>query len=386
MYNTQYSEQPTVVLISIDGFRHDYAQKHQATNLLDIANEGVHASSLIPCFPSKTFPNHYSIITGMYPENHGLLDNYFYDQTRNEYFQGFKAQDGSWYGGTPLWSLANQQGLKTASFLWLGSEANIKNSRPTYYKNWQQYQKASGTHIVRQVINWLKLPKQKRPQFISAYFSSVDQAGHDFGVDSPELKTSVQEIDQNIGKLRHELNQLDFPVDLIIVSDHGMTNTNNDKPIIFSDIYNFSNIYHTQRDTYMMAYSTDSLTIEEMYHTLKENQNEQYIVYKKNEIPNNFRFQNNERIGDLLVVANPPYIFIKRRDRSNGKGTHGYDPANMDMHGVFYAIGPNIKNGMKVNSFENIHIYPLIADLLNLSYDTTSIDGKYEILQKVVIE
>jgi predicted AlkP superfamily pyrophosphatase or phosphodiesterase len=379
------SEQSTVVLISIDGFRHDYAERYQATNLLEIADEGVQASSLIPCYPSKTFPNHYSIITGMYPENHGILDTYFFDRNRNEFFQGGKVQDGSWYGGTPLWVLANQQGLKSASFLWLGSEADIKNSRPTYYKDWQIYQKSSGKDIVRQLVDWLKLPKQTRPQFLSAYFSMVDQAGHDFGVDSPELKKSVEEIDQTIGKLRLELKQLDFPVDLIIVSDHGMTNIDNKSIINVNDIYNFKDIYHIQRDTHMMVYLSDSLAVEEIYQSLNENQNNQFIAYKKNDIPESFHFHKNERVGDLLIVANPPFIF-STSDATNAKGTHGYDPKNEDMHGIFYAEGPNIKKGLRIKSFENIHIYPFIADILNLSYDDTAIDGDPNVLQELVLD
>ena len=375
-----------VILISIDGFRHDYAEKYQATNLLEIIQEGSSTSSLIPCYPSKTFPNHYSIVTGMYPENHGIVGNYFYEPNRDDYYmanQSTKVQDGSWYGGKPLWALANQHEFKSATFFWVGSEAEINGSRPTYYKKYDS--KITGDTIVNQIIDWLRLPKDDRPQLVNAYFSLVDKAGHDYGVDSPELKNAVLEMDQYIGKLREQISQLHIPVNLIIVSDHGMTNTNYEIPIYYEDFINLKNINHIYRDALIMIYSNDSFILNAMYDTLKLNERDLYTVYKKENIPAQYHFQNSERIGDLLLVANPPNIFSSKKN-INGKGTHGYDPKYKDMHGVFFATGPNIKKALKINSFENIHIYPMVANLLNIPYDTLAIDGKHEVLQALVIE
>lgn len=379
-------DEPYVILISIDGFRHDYAEQFQAANLLQIAKEGTSAVSLIPCYPSKTFPNHYSIITGLYPENHGIVDNYFYDPNLSDYYmanQSEKVQDGSWYRGTPLWVLAKQQGLKTATYFWIGSEAKIKGHRPDYYKNFDS--KIKSKEITSQIISWLKLPKEDRPQLINAYYSLVDNAGHKFGTESPELRNAVLEMDRNIGILRNAINQLDLPVNMIIVSDHGMTNTNFETPIYYEDFIQLENVNHIYRDALMMIYSTDSTEIDRMYDTLKTNENTRYNTYMKNNIPTEYHFQKNDRIGDILLVANPPNIF-SLRSKVNGKGTHGYDPKHREMHGVFYAIGPNIKESSKVNSFENIHIYPMISDLLNISHDTLGIDGDYKILEEIVIE
>ena len=383
---TDQKEKSYVVLISIDGFRHDYAERYNAVNLLKIAQEGTSASSLIPCYPSKTFPNHYSIITGMYPENHGIVDNYFYDPKRNGYYMANQVEtvkEGSWYGGTPLWSLANQQELKSATFFWIGSEAEINGHRPTYYKDYDPNLEEEET--VNQITNWLKLPKEERPRFICAYFSLVDDAGHDYGVDSPELKEAVKKIDLNIGDLKTKLSELDLPINLVIVSDHGMTNTNYKEPIYFEDIINLSNIHHIYRDSHMMIYEPNDSLMNTMYDTLKSYENDRFITYKKEDIPSEYHYQINDRIGDLLLVANPPYIFSPK-DEDNGKGTHGFDPIHEEMHGVFYAVGTDIKNNLKINSFKNIHIYPMIADILDLSYETLDIDGKHEVLKPILID
>ena len=231
------STSPHVLLISIDGFRHDYAERYQATNLLEIASEGTQASSLIPCFPSKTFPNHYSIVTGMYPENHGIVDNYFYDPNLDDYFlanESDKVQNGDWYGGNPIWSLANQQGLKSATYFWIGSEAKINGSRPTYYKKYNPA--VSGQEITTQILQWLQMPDNERPQLVAVYFSLVDVAGHDVSIDSPELKKAVLEIDNLIGELRNEIHKIDIPINLLLVSDHGMMNTNYENPIYYENL------------------------------------------------------------------------------------------------------------------------------------------------------
>ncbi len=379
-------EEPIVVLVSIDGFGHDYAEKYEAKTLLAIANEGIQASSLTPCYPSKTFPNHYSIATGMYPENHGIVDSYFYDPGIDDYYissQGRKVRDEKWYGGNPLWVLAGQQGLKTATYFWIGSEAEINGDRPTYYKNYDP--KITGDEIVTQVIEWLELPKEVRPQFVSAYFSLVDNAGHDYGVDSPELKDAVLQMDKYIGRLQNKITQLDISVNLIIVSDHGMINVDLENPIYYEEIANLENINYIPRDSHLMIYDTDSTVISMMYDAFLSKEKGRYITYKKKNIPSAYHFQNNDRIGDLLLVANPPYIF-SREGKTNGKGSHGYDPSHKDMHGIFYAVGPNIKAKLKIDPFENIHIYPMIANLLDLDYDSTSIDGRHTVLENMILE
>ena len=173
-------DKPYVLLISLDGFRYDYAERDHATNLLALGKSGVTAKALIPSFPTTTFPNHYTIVTGLYPAHHGIVDNSFWDPARNAEFKSSDSAssttEGSWWGGTPLWVLAEQQGMRAASFFWPGSDAEIQHTRPTYYYKYDG--KIPNDRRVEQVVEWLKLPKAERPHFITLYFSDVDHEGH----------------------------------------------------------------------------------------------------------------------------------------------------------------------------------------------------------------
>src|ERR1700693_3388019 len=212
-----------LVLVSLDGFRFDYAQKYGAPNLVGLGKRGLAADALIPSYPSLTFPNHYSIVTGLYPEHHGIVGMTFYDPALRKHFS-FKdpktATDGTWYRGAPLWVLAEKQGMRTACFFWPGSEAEIDAVRPTYYLKFDD--RFPDEKRIDQVIAWLRLPAEQRPHFITLYYSTVDHAGHQYGPDSPETATAVQHVDQLRGVLCADLAKWQLPIDLIVVSDHGM--------------------------------------------------------------------------------------------------------------------------------------------------------------------
>ena len=213
-----------VVLVSIDGFRYDYAKLYGATHLEAIAKDGATApDGMLPAYPSVTFPNHYTLVTGLYPEHHGIVAMSFYDPARKERYAFNDAKtvtDGSWYRGVPLWSLAEKQGMRAACFFWPGSEAEIAGARPSYYLKYDD--KVPDEERVDQVVDWLKLPAEKRPHFITLYFGEVDHAGHEYGPDAPETRAAVRHVDAEIGTLRAQLGKLHLPVDLVVVSDHGM--------------------------------------------------------------------------------------------------------------------------------------------------------------------
>lgn len=212
---------PHVLLISIDGFRYDYAAKHGAPNLIRLGQQGVRAEALIPQVPSKTFPNHLSIVTGLRPEHHGILDNEFFDPARNAtYSYKQTATDGSWYKGTPLWVLAEHQGVRTAAFFWPGSDAEIQGVRPRDYRRYEEA--IPNAERVRQVIDWFARPESVRPHFVTLYFSDVDSAGHRSGPDGAETKEAVQRIDALLGQLMEGLRATGPPVNVIVLSDHGM--------------------------------------------------------------------------------------------------------------------------------------------------------------------
>src|SRR6202166_2163447 len=193
-----------VVLVSLDGFRYDYAAKYGEKNLLAMAQRGARApDGMIPSYPSVTFPNHYTIVTGLYPDHHGIVANSFYDPSRKEsysYTNPKTTGDGSWYGGTPLWVLAEKQGMRAASFFWPTSDAEIQGKRPSYYlapydDNFPDEKR------VEQVLVWLQLPPEKRPHFITLYYPDTDHAGHTYGPDAAETGEAVPRVDEMMGKL-----------------------------------------------------------------------------------------------------------------------------------------------------------------------------------------
>ena len=213
-----------LVLVSLDGFRYDYPQKYGAPHLLALGRAGASApDGMLPAYPSLTFPNHFSIVTGLYPEHHGIVANTFYDPARRQTFSyknDATNSDGTWYGGTPLWSLAEAQGMRAASFFWPGSEAEIAGHRPTFYLHFQDTFPDTGR--IDQIIAWLRLPAAERPHFLTLYYSNVDHAGHTFGPDSDQTRDAVHHLDDMIGLLHKRLRKLHLPVDLVVIADHGM--------------------------------------------------------------------------------------------------------------------------------------------------------------------
>ena len=373
---------PYVILISVDGLRHDYIDIYKPPTLKYLKENGLHSKSLIPIFPSKTFPNHYSIITGMYAENHGLISNSFYGpDTGRTYRLGDSKEvsDGIWYGGEPLWVTAHKNQMVSASYFWVGSEAPINGVRPDYYYKYDG--KVPGEIRVDQVIDWLKLEENVRPHFITLYFSEVDHAGHRHGPDSVEVKNAIFNIDDYINRLVTKLSKIDLPVNIILVSDHGMTKISNEQKIILpKELYENKNLRVIGKGSLSLIYRKNkSYDLNSIYNKLKKNK---FLnTYKKAEIPENFNFKNNIRIPDIVLSPRMPY-YIAKKDKNVSGGTHGYDPANKDMHGVFFAMGPNIKPKL-IGSFENIHVYPFITKILGLT-GNPKIDGRIDVLGKYI--
>lgn len=375
-----------VILISADGFRYDYAEKYNARNLLQFRNTGTQAKSMIPVFPSVTFPNHYTIATGLYPAHHGLVYNRFYDRNRKSaYSIGDRktVEDGSWYGGTPIWVLAEQQGLLSASYYFVGSEAAIKQTYPTYW-----YRFGDDTDInyrIDKVVDWLKLPEDVRPHFITFYISNVDHDGHMFGPDAPQTRDAVQFVDQAIGSMVEKVNALGLPVNFIFLSDHGMATVDTDTRINIYNMIDTSRFVIQGGNTSLHLYAKDTADIEPTYKLLK-NKERFFTVYRREDIPAKWHYTKTDdrfnRIGDILIIPHYPKVLSS----SNGlisPGAHGFDPAIKKMHATFYAWGPQIKAGKTVRSFENIHVYPLVCQLLGLTY-TEEIDGDPKVLENII--
>lgn len=379
-----------VLMVSIDGFRHDYLNKIKLPTLESLAKTGVTTEGLVPSFPTLTFPNHVTLITGRAPGRHGIVSNFFYDQNRKEHYamnDGKAVDDGSWYRGEPIWTVLEQVGIKTATCFWVGSEAKINGIDPTYLLPYDGNLTNEGR--ANQVIEWLSLSDQKRPQYINLYFSDVDSKGHSYGPDSPQVETAAKEIDAAIEKVVNEAKKLEINLQIIVVSDHGM-NTIETQRIALYDLVDLSDVITTERGATTQIYSNDVKKTDELFNQLTAKR-KNFSVYKKGGLPTNWKFDDPNRTGDIVVVADFPYYidtaksFLPMNDdiqKQLGRSTHGWDPANKNMQGFFLAHGSLFKSGIKILEFENVHVYPMVLDLFGVK-QSMSIDGRSEILSGI---
>ncbi|WP_211093073.1 ectonucleotide pyrophosphatase/phosphodiesterase [Chitinophaga polysaccharea] len=376
---------PYVIMISIDGFRYDYAEKYNATQLLRLSGNGIRATAMQPSFPSLTFPNHYSLVTGLYPAHHGLVDNLFYDRKRDAVYKvGNRdaVEDGTWYNGVPLWVLAEKQQMLSASYFWVGSESAIQNVRPTYYFKYQE--KTEIDQRIQTVVNWLQLPEEQRPHLITFYFPEVDHMGHKYGPDSDSTRNSVQFVDAAIGKMVAAVNQLHLPVNFIVVSDHGMMEVDTVHTISIPDAPQLEPLKKMPGNEKMMYYGKNETEIKAAYDYLKKNENH-YTAYLKQETPARWHYGQEDiynRIGDIILVAEANYVF-GQSGKMQHPGHHGYDNNLTNMNAIFMAWGPAFKNNICIATFENVQVYPLVARILGLDI-TQPIDGKLEVLEPIL--
>ncbi|MET1054500.1 MAG: ectonucleotide pyrophosphatase/phosphodiesterase [Pedobacter sp.] len=381
----EQQKKPYVILISADGFRYDYAKKYHAGHLLELSSNGVQAKAMIPSFPSVTFPNHYTLVTGMYPSHHGLVNNSFYNSEKNDQYNmsnKLKVTDAKWYGGTPLWVLAEQQHMLAASLFWVGSEAAIRGVRPTYYYNYTE--KISMPERIEIVLNWLKLPAEKRPHLITFYLSEPDHSAHHFGPETPEAEAAVQRVDSVVYQLTQAVKATGLPVNFVFVSDHGMTQVDTANPIPAPKVIDAAKFKIIYSSTTLSLYAKDKADIKPMYQALRKSAKD-YKVYLKTEVPARLHYGAEDdrmnRIGDILLIPDWPRVFS---EKTPGMGHHGFDPRKVkDMQATFFAWGPGFKEHLKIPAFENVNVYPLIINILGLSY-TEQIDGKMEVLRKVL--
>jgi alkaline phosphatase D len=354
-----------VVLVSLDGFRYDYPAKWGAPHIAQLARTGATApDGMLPSYPSITFPNHITLVTGLFPEHHGIVNNSFYDPARKatySYRDTTSNTDGSWYGGTPLWSLAEEQGMRAASFFWPGSEAEIAGERPNEYVPFDD--KADDLKRIDQVVAWLGLPAATRPHFITLYYSNTDHAGHAFGPDSPEEGEQVHHVDELIGTLKDKLDATHLPVDLIVVADHGMVKIEGD----WVTLDQFADLSHFKTDG-MLLYPETEADAEQAYESFKAHPDPRFAVYRRADVPASLHYNENPREGDPVIVPNGPYAFRAHAgSRKVPAGDHGYDPARMpQMKALFVANGPDIVPGTELPSFPNVDVYDFIAKLLGL--------------------
>jgi predicted AlkP superfamily pyrophosphatase or phosphodiesterase len=389
----QPKEIPYVIMVSFDGFRSDYVNRFNLPNFQSFIQKGSAAEGLIPSFPSKTFPNHYTLVTGLYPGHHGLVDNQFYDPIKKIMY-GMRTPEAVsnpiFYGGTPLWKLAKQHGIRSASYFWVGSELEEEGLHPDYYLKYDQ--SVPNQRRVDQVIRWLKLPKAERPHIITLYFSSPDWESHDYGPLAEVTKQKLWNIDSLLGSFMQRIDSTKLPVNVMLVSDHGMTEMiKKESTYIFLDelIKPFTRGIITANGGTQAHVYVSSIAKRDSLYVALTSQAKDFTIIKHENFPGRWHYDH-ERSGDLLILAKQgKYIvtgdrkkFLENIHTGTIFGAHGYDPLEVkDMYGIFYAKGPNIKSGMRIPSFENIHVYPLVAEILQLK--TPATDGDFKVLKKI---
>ena len=379
----QLSESQTnpVLLVSIDGFMNEYLDRNPTPNFDRFIEQGVHAEYLIPVFPTKTFPTHWSIVTGLYVENHGIIANSFYDYELEARFSfgppDDTPNDERWWGGEPIWITAEKQGLTSATFFWPGSEASIDGVQST---KWVDYD-GSVTDITRidSVMTWLDPAGDIRADFATLYFSFVDSRGHSYGQASPEVDEAVMEMDQLLGYLIEQIDEIGLSdqLNIILVSDHGMADLSDDKIIFLDEIIDLNDVTVIDWSPVALIKPEEGKT-ELVYNALKEKE-ENYEVYLREDVPKRFRFSNHYRIPEIVIIADVGYS-ITDRDYYERRGiiaaTHGYDNLAPEMHTFFAAKGPDFKQGEVVPPLESVHIYELMTRILNL--EPAPNDGNFE--------
>jgi predicted AlkP superfamily pyrophosphatase or phosphodiesterase len=367
--NSQKQNTYPLLLISIDGLKPDYIEKYETPNIDLLINDGALADWMIPVFPSNTFPNHYSLVTGLYTENTGVVANNMYDYKMDAWFSLGNREavmNADWYGGEPIWVTAEKQGVKAATMFWPGSEAPIKGIYPTH---WVPYD-GDLPHFARvdSIISWLQSDEIK-PGFLSLYFSKVDSYGHRYGPDSDSVSAALEDIDKAIGYLIDELNRngLLGKINILITSDHGMAATSEERAIFIDDIINMDDVAVYDWNPVAMIQPKEGKK-EKVYNAFKEAENH-FKVFKKEDIPELYRVKNHYRVPEIMVIADIGYTLTTRSHferRGISKGTHGYDHREPEMRAFFLAYGPSFKKGERISSFQNIHVYELMCRLLNL--------------------
>jgi len=385
-------KKPYVILISLDGFRWDYVERFKPPHLNNFIKNGVQAESLIPSFPSKTFPNHYTIATGMYPDKNGIIGNEFYNYKKENAYSirdRETVEDGSYYKGTPIWIQADNANMVSASYFFVGSEADIQGKRPTYYKRFDS--KIKNEVRVDEALKWLALPEKSRPHMITMYFADMDNTGHRYGTNNDEkLKETLFSLDSVLGDLFKGIKETKLPVNIIIVSDHGMT-TVQEPNFIATELIKNDSLYTTiDNGAIINIHPKDSNQIDSIYASLKPKENN-FKVYKTKDTPGFEYIPTNKDWGTIQIIPDFGYYFISKRRIENKKkfpetesGVHGYDPKYKDMHGIFYANGPAFKKGYTTPSVKNVHIYPIMCEILVLEIPS-DIDGKLSELKSILI-
>ena len=379
-----------VVLVSIDGFRWDYLQRFAPPTLTRLAAEGVRAEGLVPQFPSMTFPNHYTIVTGLRLAHHGILSNNMETADIPGRFSMSNRDvqaDPRWWGGEPIWNTAERQGQIAAAMFWPGSETAIGGHHATF---WREFDDGLPNEArVAQVLEWLRLPESTRPSFLTLYFSDVDSAGHRHGPESVEVRDAVAAVDRSVASLVAGVGALDVSgrVHYVIVSDHGMAAVTPERILMLDDYVDLEAVNVVDWAP-VLALSPKNGDVEALYRALHD-KHPALKVYRNHEIPDVYGLAGHSRVQSVVGILDEGWYMGSHRDRERWKagtrqpiaGAHGYDARLESMRGLFIAAGPRFARGVVVPPFESIHIYSLVCALLGI--EPAPNDGDYRTIGTV---
>lgn len=377
-----------LLLISIDGYRANYLARRLNPTLQTLADTGVHAQWMQPSFPSLTFPNHYTIVTGRYPDNHGIVDNNMLDPALGSFsLSNRKAVgDGRWWDeAEPVWVDADRHGLKTATLFWPGSEAEIRGYRPDH---WRLYDgKMSYDARVDQILHWLDLPPAQRPSFLTLYFEGVDTAGHYYGPDSPELNQALREVDAALARLVAGLRRrgLYDHLNLIVLADHGMAATPAHQRI------NLDAVIDTAHARVVSVGAMAGIDPAPGYEAEVESElvkaHPHMSCWRKSQIPARLHYGHNARVPQVVCAAEVGWLIVSGdkqmlHDEKPLLGDHGYDSAAPQMRALFIAHGPAFRQHVVVPAFPNVDVYSLMAHVLGIPPQPN--DGDYDAVRNVL--
>ncbi len=375
---------PVTILVSIDGFRPDYLDRDASPNLSRLAAGGVSAA-MRPSFPSKTFPNHWSLVTGLRPDRHGIVANNMEDPARPGELFTMATEDPFWWNtAEPLWVTAEKAGIRTAAMFWPGSAVGWGGTRASAWpytltggtrpSDWQQFtQQMPNENRVRAVIDWLRRPAATRPGFVTLYFDTVDTAGHEYGPASDKVTAAVSEVDRAIGQLVAGLAELGQPANLVIVADHGMAPTSSDRVIPLDQLISASDARIIEAGPYASFVPVPGHERAVEAALLKPHAHLQ--CWRKAEIPARLHYGANVRVPPYFCLADDGWMTMKTAPaKPFTRGEHGYDNDQADMRALFIANGPAFAHGKVLPSFDNVDVAPLLRDLIGLPAGT-GLDG-----------
>ena len=360
----------TLVLVSIDGFRWDYLDWPEAQRMKRIAEQGVRVNQLQVVYPSKTFPAHLSIATGLRPTGHGVVDNYFCRSDRPDcYRMGSGQKDPDWLAGTPLWTLVEQQGGRASTFFWPESDAKFDGILPTDYRAYDV--SVSPSEKVQQAVEWLSLPAADRPDLVTLYFSTVDSNGHTHGPDAPETKAAIAATDYWVSELWRAIQEInrqqDAEISLILLSDHGMSAVDPSQFIDTNTLPRPKGFRRVNSSTRVMYYRRDpNADVAALAATLRAASNGRYRVVSDETLAER-HYQHHPAVADLIIETDPPRLF--RHGGARGpelRGMHGYPATVEDMAAFLVAIGPGFSVGKVIPKAHQLDVYPIAATLLDL--------------------